>query len=237
MKSGSGAVPRRLRRAALTLVVTLVFAGLVFTVLSLPPEAAGLSDEVDAQLAAAGVRNPVTATLLNFRSYDTLLEIAVLLLAATAIQALRRGELSPVKAGGEILVFLVQLLVPVMVLIAGYLLWAGADAPGGAFQAGAIVAGAGVLLILAGRIRPAHDDGAAIRIGLAVGLAAFAAVGLGGALFADAFLDYPQRNAAGIVLILEVGATVSIALALLVMFVSVLRAGNPGNAAAQDPDR
>ena len=35
-------------------------------------------------LSASGVEHPVTAVLLNFRSYDTLLEIAVLVIAAMA---------------------------------------------------------------------------------------------------------------------------------------------------------
>lgn len=238
MSSSSTSVLRRLRRVVLLLIMTLVFAGLVFTVLTLPPGAAGLTEAVNAELAATGIRNPVTATLLNFRSYDTLLEIAVLLLAVTAIQALRSGDRSPAKSGGDVLAFLGRILAPIMILIAGYLLWAGADAHGGAFQAGAILAGAGVLLILAGHKIPVPDDGLPIRLGLAIGLAAFVAFGIAGALFADAFLDYPRRNAANVVLFLEVGATLSIALALLVMYVSVLRAGDaestPSSAEGQE---
>ena len=39
---------------------------------------------VAAHLAESGVTHPVTAVLLNYRGYDTLLEIAVLLLALLA---------------------------------------------------------------------------------------------------------------------------------------------------------
>jgi multisubunit Na+/H+ antiporter MnhB subunit len=130
------------------------------------------------------------------------------------------------RPGDEILAFLNRILVPVMILIAGYLLWTGVDAHGGAFQAGATLAAAGVLMILSGRKIPLRDEGLPIRLGLALGLVAFVAVGVAGMLVADVFLDYPQRNVTGIVLLLEVGALISVALALLDMFVSVLRTGN-----------
>ena len=42
-------------------------------------------------------------------------------------------------------------LVPLLLVTAGYLLWAGAQQPGGAFQAGALLASASVLLRLSGR--------------------------------------------------------------------------------------
>jgi multisubunit Na+/H+ antiporter MnhB subunit len=230
MSDGKARALRRLSHAALVLLITLIFAGLVLTVIALPPVAAGLSEEVNAELPRNGIHNPVTATLLDFRSYDTLLEIAVLLLAVTAIRALRRGDPSTMRPGDEVLAFLGRILVPVMILFVGYLLMAGLDSPGGAFQAGAILSAAGILLILTGRSVPLRDEGLPLRFGLAIGLAAFVAVGVAGMLVANAFLDYPQRNATAIVLLLEVGASVSIALALLEMFVGVLRGGNAGSA-------
>ncbi len=228
MSDGRARLLRRLSHGALVLLVTLVFAALASAVLALPPGAAGLSAQVDAELPRVGTGNPVTATLLDFRSYDTLLEMAVLLLAVTAIRALRRGQLPVLRSGDEILAFLGRVLVPVMILVAGYLLAAGLDAPGGAFQAGAIAAAAGVLLILAGRSVPLRDESLPIRLGLATGLAAFVAVGIAGMLAANAFLDYPPDNATNLMTVLEVAVSVSVALTLFEMFVSVLRCGNPG---------
>lgn len=229
MSDGKARSLRRLSHAALVLFITLIFAGLVSTVVALPPVAAGLSEDVNAELVLGGVRNPVTATLLDFRSYDTLLEIAVLLLAVVAIRALRRGDPPTIRPDDQILVLLGRILLPVMVLIAGYLLMAGLDAAGGAFQAGAILAAAGVLLVLAGRPLPLREDGVPIRIGLVIGLSAFVTLGVAGVLVADAFLDYPLHNAAAIVLLLEAGVSVSVALALLELFVGVLRCGDAGN--------
>lgn len=228
MSSGDPTVFQRLSHAALVLLIALMFAGLVSAVLALPPGVAGLSGEVNAELAGTGMRNPVTATLLDFRSYDTLLEIAVLLLAVMAIRTLRRGDVSTRPPDGEILMFLCRILVPVMILIAGYLLMVGFDASGGAFQAGAILAAAGVLLHLSGRSLPLRDGGLPMRFALVVGLAAFVAMGVAGMLVANAFLDYPQGKTTDIALILEVVASVSIAFALVETFVGVLRGSNAG---------
>lgn len=217
---------RRLSHAALVLIVALIFAGLVSTVLALPPVAAGLSENVHAELARSGIQNPVTATLLDFRSYDTLLEIAVLLLAVMAIRALRRGDAPTLRPDDEVLAFLGRVLLPVMILIAGYLLMAGLDAAGGAFQAGAVLAAAGVLLILAGRSVPLREHDLPIRMGLAIGLAAFLVIGIASMLIANAFLDYPARYTSALVLLLEAGVTVSVALALLEMFIGVLCGGS-----------
>jgi multisubunit Na+/H+ antiporter MnhB subunit len=226
MSEGKAETLRRISNAALVLIVALIFVGLVSAVVALPPSATGLSNEVDAELARSGMHNPVTMTLLDLRSFDTLLEIAVLLAAVTAIRTLRRGGLPAMRPRDEILVFLSRVLVPVMILIAGYLFMAGLDASGGAFQAGAILAAAGVLLILAGRSPPLRDDGMPIRFGLVVGLAAFVAVGVAGLLTANVFLDYPESLANEVALLLEIGVSVSVALSLLQMFVGVLHRGN-----------
>jgi hypothetical protein len=47
-----------------------------------------LAGQVLARIGESGVSNPVTAVLLNFRGYDTLLELAVLLAALLGILAL-----------------------------------------------------------------------------------------------------------------------------------------------------
>lgn len=227
----------RLYRAVLAAVTLLIFLGLTFAVLSLPPHAGGLADKVTAELAATGVGNPVTATLLHFRGYDTLLELTVLLLALIAIRAIRRGASSLPRPGGEILAVLAGLQAPTMILIAGYLLWSGADAPGGAFQAGALLAAAGVLLILAGFQMPRSIGGLPIRAGLAVGVAVFVGLGSVGILAGGAFLDYPGLGGGAITLVLEVGATVAIGLALLEMFSSVLRGSRSRGNASQAKDQ
>jgi len=222
MNGGEFSAGIRLPRALLALVMLVIFAGLIFAILSLPPGSRGLGEQLDGGLAATGVGNPVTATLLYFRGYDTLLELAVLLLALIAIRAIRRSDSSPQRPGGEILAVLAGLQAPTMILIAGYLLWSGADAPGGAFQAGAVLAAAGVLLVLAGVQLPQRPAGLALRAGLVAGLAVFVGLGIAGVLAGGVFLDHSGLGGRAVTLILEGSATVSIGLVLLEMFRSVL---------------
>ncbi len=66
----------------LLLPLFLVLAmGLGYAVLSLPDHTEGLQKMLTGKMEVSGVSSPVTAVLLNLRGYDTLLEIAVLLLA------------------------------------------------------------------------------------------------------------------------------------------------------------
>ena len=80
-------------------VLLSVAVGLGSVVLSLPPDAVGLSAQVAANLETSGVSNPVTAVLLNFRGYDTLLEMVVLLLALLGVWSLG-GAGHPVASVG-----------------------------------------------------------------------------------------------------------------------------------------
>lgn len=222
----------RLRRAVAGVGAALVVAGLFAAIASLPRSAPGLAEAAQRNLAATGSSHPVTAALLDYRAYDTLLELAVLLLAAIAMLALRRGRPAPPPPGSDVLTVLVRVQLPIMILVAGYVLWAGSDAPGGAFQAGAVLAAAGALALLAGAPMPSGDGRLALRVGLAAGLATFVAVGLACVLTSGVFLDVPADEAARLLLLLEIAATLSVALTLLGMFVSILydegRGADPG---------
>ncbi len=75
-------------RGVLAAAFAALAAGLGWTVLSLPADGPGLAPVVAGRLAESGVENPVTAVLLNFRGYDTLLEAGVLLLALIGVWSL-----------------------------------------------------------------------------------------------------------------------------------------------------
>lgn len=200
------------------------FGGLSVAVLSLPEQAPGLQEKVAEKLDLSGVANPVTAVLLSFRGYDTLLEIGVLLLALAGVWSLAPAPATREPAPGAVLDLLARLLAPLMVLVAGYLLWAGAHAPGGAFQAGAVLGAAGVLLLLTGWRLPARLAGWPLRVTLVLGLAVFATVGVGGMLIGGRFLEYPPAWAGGLILLIEAAATLSIGVTLAALF----RGGRPG---------
>ena len=212
---------------------------LVWAMLELPPPRVRLSGQVLAQIDASGVAHPVTAVLLNFRGYDTLLEVAVLLLALLGVLAQTASRKQRHMPAGhrfapsdlQVLQWLARALVPLMVLVAGYLLWAGAHRPGGAFQAGAVLAAAGVLLNLAGLLPVWAAPARTLRAGLVSGLLIFLAVAA--AVMTSApppglLLQYPSAWAGALILLIEAGLTLSLGLILagLFLFLTDDTAGN-----------
>lgn len=191
---------------------------LIAAMLELPEAPVNLRLAVVTQLAASGVDHPVTAVLLNYRGYDTLLEIAVLLLALLGLLA--AGERSAVPAATPAdapLQLLARVAVPLTVLFAVYLLWAGAHQPGGAFQAGAVLAAGAVLLHLVGLTPGWARPGLLLRAGFVGGFLLFLAIAA--ALLANgALLAYPPAQAGLLILAIEVGLTVSLGLILAGLF-------------------
>lgn len=212
-----------MRRAPTALIVALAAllgAALAAAMLDLPQHAVRLPDDVAANLTASGVAHPITAVLLNFRGYDTLLEVAVLLLALFGVLALAK----PHAAGAAhpahpLLQTLARLLAPLMALVAAYLLWVGAIAPGGAFQAGAVLAAAGVLLRLAGLLPAWAAPGLLLRAGLALGLLVFVAVAAA-VLGHATLLTYPPALAGALILTIEAALTLSIGLTLAALYLA-----------------
>jgi multisubunit Na+/H+ antiporter MnhB subunit len=212
-------VPATVPAALLTMGLAVVLA---LAVLELPDEPGGLTPLVAENLAQSGVAHPVTAVLLNFRAYDTWLELGVLVLAVIGLLVVQRAMdlsaepvLPPVD---QVLVWLVKLLVPIAVLIGGFLLWLGTDAPGGAFQAGAVLGAAGVLLRLAGYRSVAALRGWTLRMAALLGFGVFMVVAVGVLATGRALLEYPLDWAGGLILLIELAATIAIALALVALF-------------------
>jgi multisubunit Na+/H+ antiporter MnhB subunit len=205
-------------RWVLILLLLTVAAGLGYALLSLPQQSVGLSDQVSANMETSGVQNPVTAVLLNFRGYDTLLEMAVLLVALLGVWSLGAAEVHRRIDPEPVLSLLVGGLVPVMILMAGYLLWVGSNAPGGAFQAGSVLAAAGILLLLSSKRFPVRLMGWPLRVVLLLGLGAFTVVGMMLVFVSGGFLQYPSGLASALILFIEAAATLSIGVTLAALF-------------------
>ncbi|WP_373047692.1 MnhB domain-containing protein [Vulgatibacter sp.] len=168
-------------------------------------------------LEASGVSNPVTAVLLNFRAWDTLLELAVLLLALAASWTLGVPERSLPGPAEPLVDVLARVLLPPLLVTALYLLWIGSKAPGGAFQAGATLAGGAVLLFLARQLPWLPGESGPLRAGIAAGPAIFLLVGCVTGLQTP-LLTYRGGAAFASILGIEVAATVSIAAILAALF-------------------
>jgi multisubunit Na+/H+ antiporter MnhB subunit len=214
---------RALAAAAATTLAAIVIVAIV----SLPGTTGGLSVEVAAAMDRSGVRHPVTAVLLEFRAWDTLLEVGVLLLAVLGARLLH-GATGATGVAEHVelpLTWLIRLVVPVLVLTAGHVLLQGASAPGGAFQAGALLAAAAVLLELGGHATVARLPDVLLRGLWITGLAAFLLAGLSGLLGGALLMELPRSTAGGWILFIETAISIAIGASLATLFVAARPAG------------
>ncbi len=209
----------RLGQGLLALLLSVLAAVLAWTLTRPVLPLADVPGQIDRALGESGVSHPVTAVLLNFRSYDTLLELVVLLVALAGVRSLAPLPL-PERWGavGGVLRELAGLLLPVLLLMAVYLLWAGATRPGGAFQGGALLAAAGILALLAGRDRFLEAFERRLWPLACVGVAVFLAVAATTLGRRDGLLDLPPAQAGTLILAIEGFALLSIAVALVALF-------------------
>lgn len=206
------------QRLLLLLVICLItLLGTIIWII--PGNTPGLADAVARMQEHSGVESPVTAVLLNFRGYDTLLEVMVLLLAVIGVWSLTKApfpqqitDTSPVQMG------VVSLLAPLMCLVAAYLVWQGSHLAGGAFQGGAILGAAGVLMVVAElpwlRAIPARP----LRIGLVLGPLFFVGVALFCLFLTGDLMGYPEEAAGWLILLIEAACAISIGLTLALLF-------------------
>jgi len=219
---------RKILRLILLVPLLLTLAtGLGYAVLSLPDQPQYLPERVIDNMSESGVSHPVTAVLLNFRGYDTLLEMVVLLLALLAVWSLdmpatrHKTQHKTAPGPGLVLDTLTRLLTPVLILVTAYLLWVGAHAPGGAFQAGSVLAASGVLLLLAGWRVSDKLTALPLRIVLVAGPSVFIIISALTLLLEGQLLKYPPAQAGLFIVILETVATLSIGATLAALFLGV----------------
>ncbi len=217
-RSGGGV---RLLAALLSAVVA---AALVLGVLALPDPAPTLAPQVVANLAATQVGNPITGVLLAFRALDTLLEAIVLVIALIGVWSLAPDGLWGGRPGQRhvadpegIFAYLARLLPPIGIVVAVYIFWAGADHPGGKFQAATILAAMWMLVQMAGLADVPPVGTRWLRWGIAAGPLVFGAVGVLGVLTAGIFLAYPDGWAKPMIVAIEIALlpTLTLVLALL----------------------
>jgi len=209
-----------LRRFTPLLFVTLVVAMLLFTFWQIPMVSPSLIPAlVNDNLPHSGVSHPVTAVLLNFRAWDTLLELVVLLLALLGAQ--QSAVVLPATKGWSLSVSWSKQLSPLLILLTGYLIWRGAAAPGGAFQAGALLASGAVVLRLNQQIPWLSWRNPWIRLLSLSGLLAFTFSGLMALWFTSNanWLAWPTAFAGGLILLIEIFATLAIAITLTLLVV------------------
>jgi multisubunit Na+/H+ antiporter MnhB subunit len=199
---------------------TLVSAALAALVLSAAGPAPTLAPLAAAGLPELGVGNAITGILLAYRSVDTLLEKIVLLLALAGTWSLARDSAwggSPGRLGrgrDSTLTLLGQMLPPLGIVVGVYIVWVGADAPGGAFQGGAILAAMWVLALMARLVDPPAVGPRDLRLAVTIGPIVFLVIGFAGFALPGGFLSYPAGLAKPLIIVIEVALTFSIAVVL-----------------------
>ncbi|MCL7457361.1 Na+/H+ antiporter subunit A [Micromonospora echinofusca] len=191
-------------RIALGVAVGVVTAGMAYVAAGAriaTPISVGFPDEA---VSYGGGKNIVNVTLVDIRAWDTMGEIAVLVVAATGVASLifrhsrdldlRRGipgvgrtESSrprwlttgaTTRQQSVILQVVTRLLFHAIVLFSIYLLFSGHNAPGGGFAAGLVAGLALAVRYLAGG-RTELNGAAPVDAGAVLGAGLFVAVGTG----------------------------------------------------------
>ncbi|PZG18634.1 Na+/H+ antiporter subunit A [Micromonospora craterilacus] len=191
-------------RVAIGVAVGAVTAGMAYVAAGARqaiPISVGFPDEA---VSYGGGKNVVNVTLVDIRAWDTMGEIAVLVVAATGVASLifrhardldRRGDIpgggraestrprwlttgATARAQSVILQVVTRLLFHVIVLFSIYLLFSGHNAPGGGFAAGLVAGLALAVRYLAGG-RTELNGAAPVDAGVVLGAGLFVAVGTG----------------------------------------------------------
>ena len=211
----------RLFAACLCLLVAAALAGVV---LLLPDQGPTLAPQAMERLPETGLGNPVTAVLIAYRSFDTMLEKVVLVLAVVGVWSLavdRHWGGAPGAARAErpepTLAFFAQVLAPVGILVGIHVFWVGADEPGGAFQGGAILAAMWIIVMMASLTEAPPTSAFWLRLALVAGPVVFLSAGVAGAIFAGSFFAYPPGLAKPAILFIETFMTLTIAVTLAVL--------------------
>ncbi|MGO1182945.1 MAG: hydrogenase subunit MbhD domain-containing protein [Micrococcaceae bacterium] len=200
----------------------------------------GLTHQVEQALPTTGVEHGITGVLLNLRSFDTLMEMVVLLVAVVVALAFVRSNgpaphPQPVTSSGIdgaapddssaplLLGLFVRLVAPVALLLAAWILFAGSSQPGGAFQAGA--AAAAVLILMHASRTRAITPGAGLTALLVIGVLGFVIVAVAGLTLGGSWLMLRGAAAGPVTVVLESLLAVSIGGSLAVVFLAAARGG------------
>src|SRR5262249_54121783 len=107
-----------------------------------------------------------------------------------------------------------QVLPPLGIVVGIYIVWVGANAPGGAFQGGAILAAMWILVLMARLADPPVVGRRGLRLAATIGPIVFLAIGFAGFTLPGGFLSYPAGFAKPVIIVIEVALTFSIAVVL-----------------------
>lgn len=233
--AGSSSATQPIRKPPSRFALALIGAGSAAVVsasavtvwLNVAHSAPQWSDLIAEPMVALGLDHDVTAVLLAYRSYDTLLETAVLMLAGIVVFTLLSQhpglpvQAAPTTRSLVLLRWFVGIVGPLLALVGLWLLFSGSSGPGGAFQAGATLASVLVLFHLA-RVPSIPRGRLWLRISLVAGVIAFVLAGLVGPALGSPWLAWPQEFAFSLILAVEIMLTVGITGGLFLLYLGLV---------------
>lgn len=194
-------VPARVRNAVLAIAGGTMLGGVAYAVMTRAPVEGIAPFFLANALPGSGGHNVVNVILVDFRGFDTLVEISVLVVAGLAVKALLRGlrlKTPDTGPGGLpwssqshplLLAILARLMLPLTILVAVFIFLRGHNLPGGGFIASLVVSIALLLQYVASGVLWTESR---IRINYralaGLGLIVAAATGLGALAFGQPFL-------------------------------------------------
>lgn len=194
-------VPARVRNGVLAIAGGALLGGIAYAVMTRPAGAGIAPFFLANALPGSGGHNVVNVILVDFRGFDTMVEVSVLVVAGLAVKALLRGLRLPAPATGPgglpwssqshplLLALLARLMLPLTTLVAVFVFLRGHNLPGGGFIASLIVSVALLLQYVASGVLWAESR---IRINYGtlagLGLLVAACTGAGSLAFGQPFL-------------------------------------------------
>ncbi|MBP0618846.1 monovalent cation/H+ antiporter subunit A [Cupriavidus consociatus] len=159
-----GGAARRTRDVALALGGGTLLAVAAYAVMTRPYDPVS-AFYIEQAVPGGGGHNVVNVLLVDFRGFDTMGEICVLLIAGLAVQALLKGMRLPTPSAAPdglpwtsqahplLLAMLARLMLPLTLLVAVFILLRGHNLPGGGFIAALITSVALLLQYVANGVR------------------------------------------------------------------------------------
>ncbi|MFJ4292135.1 monovalent cation/H+ antiporter subunit A [Cupriavidus sp. NPDC089707] len=159
-----GGTARRTRDVVLALGGGTLLAVAAYAVMTRPYDPVS-AFYIEQSVPGGGGHNVVNVLLVDFRGFDTLGEICVLLIAGLAVQALLKGMRLPTPSAAPdglpwttqahplLLAILARLMLPLTLLVAVFILLRGHNLPGGGFIAALITSVALLLQYVASGVR------------------------------------------------------------------------------------
>ena len=200
--------------------IALAFILLCFTVLNMQAFDNSVEKMIEQSTLNSAITHDITSILLDFRSLDTLLEVAVIFLALVGIKGVSpHFRYKPLSFPLIVTDTYVSLVFPIIVIVAFYILLSGAYQSGGAFQASAVLAGGFIIIKVTKPHYLENIKELFLKAIYSLGLLYFIIIGFLG-FVQGSFLQYPKGYEYVLIVSIETMLTISLSAILANYFIN-----------------